>query len=314
MRLRPLLVILALVLAPAAANAQNASDEASAQKLFDEGRALVQGGRYAEACAKFAASQQLAPSGGTLLNLADCYEKNGQLASAWAKFHEVATRARRAGRADVEQMADERVKRIEPQLSFVTVVVPPDADIAGLEVRRDGEVVPRGAWGTALPIDGGTHAIQASAPKRKARTLSVEVKPSGDRASVTVPTLEVDQAPGSARSEPAPRTWTAQRIVALGVGGAGVVALGVGAGFGLKAVSKNKDAEQLCPASPRCDDPRGVTLTEDAKRAATISTISFIAGGALIAGGVVLYLTGGPTKSVAIGLGPKNFTVGGSFQ
>jgi hypothetical protein len=284
-----------------AAHAQGRPDEASAQKLFDEGRALLAQGRFADACPKFAASEQLAPSGGTLLNLADCYEKNGQLASAWAKFHEVGERAHRAGRADVEQMARDRVKQIEARLSTLTIVVPKEVDADGLQVRRDGEAVPRAAWGTALPVDGGAHGIEVTAPGKRARTLTANVAPSGDRSTLTIPPLE--DAPGASTpavdaTRPASPEQPAtggglhgRAVLGLVVGGAGVAALGVGAAFGLVAISKNNDAASHCPASPRCNDPQGVTLTNDAKSAAAGSTVAFAAGGALLAGGVVLFLT-----------------------
>ncbi len=291
-------LVLALVSAASPAFAQGTGDEASAQQLFDQGRALLQDGRFAETCSKFAASQQIAPSGGTLLNLADCYEKNGQLASAWAKFREVASRAQRAGRADVEQMANDRIKQIEPKLSFLTIVVPRATDVDGIEVRRDGEISLRAAWGTALPVDGGEHTIQVTAPGRQKRVIPARVRASGDRVTVTLPPLEAIQAihdspspVGADKEETStePR-GTLQRSLALATAGAGLVALGAGVVFGLQAISKNDEAANRCPASPRCDDPAGVTLTDDAKRAATISTVAFIAGGVLVAGGVTLYV------------------------
>jgi hypothetical protein len=296
----------ALTAAPAA-RAQNGGDEASAQRLFDEGRALAAAGRYDEACPKFAASQELAPSGGTLLNLADCYEKDQKLASAWAKFHEVALRAHRAGRTDVEQIATDRIKQIEPRLSLMTIVVGRGADVEGLEVRRDGELVPRGAWGTALPVDGGAHRIDATAPSRQPRAIAVRLAPSGDRSTVEIPPLEptpggadkLGAAPEASHGATGPESpapggsggASMQRTLGLAAGGAGLVALGVGAVFGLQAISKNNDAAQFCPASPRCNDPQGVTLTDDAKSAATVSTIAFVAGGVLAGAGAVLFLT-----------------------
>jgi hypothetical protein len=75
------------------------------------------------------------------------------------------------------------------------------------------------------------------------------------------------------------------------VGSVGLIAVGVGAAFGFVALTKNNDAELHCPASPRCDDPEGVTLTNDAKNAATVSTISFAAGGVLMAAGALLFFT-----------------------
>jgi len=302
-------LVLAFVTTAAPAFAQETGDEASAQRLFDQGRALLEAGRFAEACSKFAASQQLAPSGGTLLNLADCYEKNGQLASAWAKFREVAARAQRAGRADAEQIAHDRIKRIETKLSLLTIVVPPAADVAGLEIRRDGEISLRAAWGTALPVDGGEHTIVASAPGRRTRTVSARVRPSGDRVTITLAPLEIAPVASSGAADEGeaastrPRGST-QRTLAWVTGGASLVALGVGGVFGLRAMSKNDEAATLCPASPRCDDPAGVTLTDDARSAATISTIAFVAGGVLAAGAVTLYFTA-PSPPERARLGPR---------
>ena len=59
----------------------------------------------------------------------------------------------------------------------------------------------------------------------------------------------------------------------------------------------------------------GVALADDANSAATISTIGFIAGGVLIAGGAALWLTAGSgdDKAVAVGVGPGTLRIKGRF-
>jgi thioredoxin-like negative regulator of GroEL len=61
-------------------------NSAAVEGLFAEGKKLAAEGKLAEACPKFLASYNLENRSGALLNLADCYEKTGQLATAWARF------------------------------------------------------------------------------------------------------------------------------------------------------------------------------------------------------------------------------------
>src|ERR1700735_1999583 len=72
----------------------------TAEALFEEARSLVAAGKYAEACPKFADSERLGPSVATLLNLANCWEKAGHTATAWATYREAASAANAAGRKD----------------------------------------------------------------------------------------------------------------------------------------------------------------------------------------------------------------------
>ena len=98
--------------APAMADTR---DPAAAEALFEAGRQAATRGDWTTACPKFAESQRLDPAPGTLLNLADCEEHLGHLASAWdcvARGHRVARAGRRPRRAGEE--ARRRPRRAHP--------------------------------------------------------------------------------------------------------------------------------------------------------------------------------------------------------
>src|SRR6185503_8821656 len=102
--------------APAALG-QSSADKSAAEALFQAGRDLMTQGKYDEACTKFEGSQKLDAGLGTLLFLADCYEKANRFASAWATFREAESIA--AGRGDQgrAQVAKSRYGALEPRLS-----------------------------------------------------------------------------------------------------------------------------------------------------------------------------------------------------
>ena len=52
----------------------------AAEALFDEGKSLMIEGKLAVACEKLEQSQRIDPAVGTLLYLAECYEKSGRTA------------------------------------------------------------------------------------------------------------------------------------------------------------------------------------------------------------------------------------------
>ncbi|HVH41883.1 MAG TPA: hypothetical protein VM925_06050 [Labilithrix sp.] len=256
-------------------------------------------GKFGDACPKLAASQRLDPGAGTLMNLATCYEKNGQIASAWSTFKEAASAARLAGRLEWEKAARERASKLEPDLPRLTIVVAPEADVPGLVVLRDGLAVDRAEWGTAIPIDAGTHHVEATGPKKKKWSTETAIAGTGARGSVSVPILAAEDAAPPSETKPATHDHDASPQASLGSGrkvlglvtaGVGVIGVGIGAAFGLMAKSTHDDALAHCHGNRLCD-PEGVRLGDEASAKAAVSTVGFVAGGLLIATGAVLYLT-----------------------
>src|SRR5687767_5825288 len=93
-----------------AASAENA---AAAESLFNEGKKLSTQGKWQEACLKFEESQRVDPGIGTLFQLANCHEKVGRTATAWAEFREVAASAKASGQGAREKVARERAAALE---------------------------------------------------------------------------------------------------------------------------------------------------------------------------------------------------------
>jgi hypothetical protein len=97
------------------------------------------------------------------------------------------------------------------------------------------------------------------------------------------------------------------------IGGVGILGIGAGAIFGVQASSKWSDAKSKCSDYPYGCTPEAQDMQSSAKSAGTISTVGFIAGGALLATGLVLYFTAPKRESVALGIGPSSAFVQGTF-
>src|ERR1700690_2394161 len=208
-------------LATTSAFAGSADQKATAQILFEEGRAAVANGNFADACPKFAESQRIEPGLGTKLWLADCYENNGQTATAWGTFKE-ATAVARLRQDAREKVAHDRADALEERLSRLTIVVPTVAAISGVDVRRDGEPIAPMLWGTAVPVDPGVHAIAVRAPGKKEWSTVITVPTDPKTVQVIVPVLDdAEMAPPSAILTHAtalvPVSQT-QRWIGIGVG------------------------------------------------------------------------------------------------
>jgi hypothetical protein len=280
-------------------------------------------GHFEAACPKLEASQKLDPGVGTMLNLADCHEKSGKTASAWAQFREAISAAHKAGSLEREEIARSRAHELESKLSYLTIETWKGQKV---QVTRDGEPVDDAVLGSAIPVDPGSHVISAASLGKRSWSTTVQVGKSADHVSVAVPILPDEPASGASGAvlpgeEPAlpgsaGGSLSTQRVLAIVAGGVGVVGLGIGVAFGLKATSKLDDAKSHCPSYPDNCPPQSAQLNDSAKSSATISTIGFAVGIAGVAGGLVLWLTApkhSAERSAALDIGPGSVRVRGRF-
>ena len=306
-------------------------DKAAAQGLLEEARRLVDQRHYATACVKLEESHALDPAAGTLLTLADCYEKTGRTASAWSTFRETAAAARRASDPERERIARERAKNLQTSLSYLTVITWKGQDI---DVARNGKRIDSALLGTAIPVDPGAHQIVASAPGKRSWSTKVNVRERSDRVTVSVPILAEDPTAASAvpgfdrdaintRTDDYPMPEASrggvQRAFAIVAAALGVAGVATGTVFGLKASSTMDEAKAQCTGSGfkypnNCSDS-SVRLSEDAVQSGQISTVGFIAGGAGIATFALLWLTA-PSSSesnLSLAVAPLAFDLKGRF-
>ncbi len=268
------------------------AQQSEADKLFDEASALMKQQKYAEACPKFEQSNKLDPEIGGLLWLADCYERNNQSASAYRTYRDAQKMAiDRKDKQQRDKVAQKHISMIEPHLAKLTVLAPQEGRPEGLEVTRDGEKLPPDGLGLAVAVDPGQHVITASAPRYKKWEQKVEVVGEGATVTVTIGPLEKDQsgAPPPPVVVESGDPGFGYHVGGVVLGAAGLISIGVGSVLGMVASGKLVESNKThCDAADTCDSV-GLSLRSEAKDAALVSTILFVAGGVVLAAGVTVF-------------------------
>jgi hypothetical protein len=319
----------ALVMVIALARSAAAQPASPAIELFKEGRALAKAGKHAEACEKFQKSQELDPQLGTLFNIAQCEEKIGKLASALAAYREVADKDTNAQR---KALAAEDQNKLAPRVPKLVVQIqsPP----AGLSITLDG---PTGGKpidaNTPIDVDFGDYNVIARANGYRELSSSVKVDSEGETKTVplalalvhaeepAVHTTEKPTPPTTAQTTgPAPHS-NRKLYGVIGTIAGGVI-LATGGAFGAIAHSDWNTALADCGGTTHCanagDAQRANNDGSSASSAGNLSTVLVIAGGAIAATGLILWITA-PSGEHAVRVsasptvGGGALTVGGSF-
>jgi hypothetical protein len=275
----------------------SATDAAMAEKLFEDARQLMAAQKYAEACPKLAESERLDPGVGTLLNLGECFEKSGKIASAWATYREADAAATHEGQKKRAAYAATRARVLARDLSYVVVEAPDPP--AGLEITCDGRPISAASIGSPVPLDAGAHRIEARAPGRRDWSQGIELAVAAT-AHVVVRALDPELSPPpvpvvqTTLPPPEPSASSSdgrtQRIAGLAAGAAGLVAVGIGSYFGIRAKHVHDDAEAHHCSAVSCDQT-GADMTTDARGLAAVSTVAFAVAASALAAGIVLYFT-----------------------
>ena len=263
------------------------ADKAAADVAFQAAKALMAQGKIAEACPKFELSHKEDPQLGSLLNLADCHEKIGKLATAWAEFREAIDLAK-AKNDDREGFARERSEKLAPRVSHIKLVGTKD-----IKVSLDGRDV-SALVGESIPMDPGEHEIvtkQGSAPEAK---RTVKLAHDGEELEIQVP-IPADQT----LPEGAPPAKSKRKLIGVITAGAGLAVAGVGLYFGKRAFDQYDESQDHCDDNNACD-PKGAQLIDDARSSALTSNILIGVGVAAIATGAILWFTAPKERPTAV--------------
>ena len=278
--------------------AGTAHAESKADKLFAKGKKLLAQKKFDEACKAFEESDELDTGIGTKLNVARCYEEWGKLATAlrWYQDAEQMAKDHKDARAEKIKGLEEAIDGDVPRL---TIKAGESVDTSGLTLDGAATKV-----NEALPVDPGAHELVWTTPDGKKKTKTVPLERGGSsEVKVELPHKK-KKGHGKPKDEPkdnegdekpaivaAEGDGSSQRLVGIGVGGAGIVAVGVASVLTLKARSKYNDALAAhCMNDTTMCDEVGLTDTADARHRANISTVVTVVGLAAVATGVVLYL------------------------
>lgn len=271
---RLVLFILLLFASLTSAAAPASGVAQAAREAFDRGTRLYEQARYLEAASAFEEAYRAVPNPVVLYNIAQCYERLGDLERAAVTYRKYLAEAPQApDREQVRAMLSALEARLErARRPPVRVLTTP----SGATVRVDG--APQGITPWRGGLEVGRHELNLELPNYKPVQRSLEIR-SGEPTQLefVLTPLQVAQAP-----RPRVRSWT---WIATGTAGA---ALAGAVTFGLLA---RADSKALL--SQPHERPEVQQRYESAVNRQQASNILYLVAGAAGAAGVTLFFVEG---------------------
>ena len=284
-KLRSLLLLAAvggLVCSLGLSKAHGGSESEEAGRLFSEGRAAMKADDYAMAAEKLAASHKLDPSPGTLLNLAICEEKLGQLGRAWKHLQGVleALPAKDPRRPIAQERLDAIAARVPKVTLHLNDDVPKDA-----VVRLDGQTVAPSQLGAPMAVDPGSHEVVLASDDGRTSRRKIQIAERDIKILRLGFSDEVDDEDQQTVSDADGGSPTGAYIL-LAVGAAGV-ATGSYLWFEL---NKRQDLiDNNCDAAKQCNE-RGMSAVDEGKSLMPIYMGAWAVGAVGLAAGTYFLL------------------------
>jgi hypothetical protein len=211
---------------------------------------------YDEAVALYLRAYETVPSADILFNLARVHDVGLRDRGLAISFYESYILAADA-EPDNVALARERIERLRATEATEPVGVEP--------AQTTADTSEPAALLGHTPV--GAEASSAAEP--------ASVSPTGVSPSVSPPSMSKATA------------WTPWRVGAFVAGGVGVLGMGLGAGFGVAALSDAATARKDCDGDV-CASRRGVDATRSARDNANLATLGFAIGGSLLAAGLTM--------------------------
>jgi hypothetical protein len=236
-------------------------------------------------------------------------------------------------RDDCSSRFDE-LNRVQPTIVF-TAKDATGADVGAVTVTMDGQLLIDKLDGTAIAVDPGQHVfaftVAGRAPFTRALIVAegdknrrevIDVGGDATPPASTTPSTASTPSASTPPTSPPPEHGGSSHTVGFVVGGAGIAVLGVGAAFGVIALSQKSSADDTCGGhgsvcSTGSQTSAAQSKLQDARTSGWISTAAIGVGAAAVVVGAYLVFFSGdsPSESPAAALAvmPSGAFVTGSF-
>jgi hypothetical protein len=272
-----------------AANEPSASELSVARRLFEEGRAAEEAGRWREAADKLLRATAIKDTPGMRFHIARCEEEQGRYVEALVEYDRARELLDSGAKApDVEKLLPEARERVRAKVGLLTLRLLDG--VQNVSVELDGKALSAAVLGSPLPVNPGKHRLTAVAVGRapfvtelemgigEVRQLPIELPVANTAPAAPAAPAEPSPAPRAVVAAPDAGGVSARTVALVGEASLFAVTLGLGIGFSVAKSSAQDRWDQANdlvlqqvggsdPGGMACSRPReGCTELEQARR------------------------------------------------